>query len=135
MASFKQFCSRSHDMSINRITSASGRHRCKICATAMSKEWSNNHPKNRLVIQRRKLLKKKYGITLEQYDELLKSQDGRCAICRCFPGKKHLAVDHNHETGRIRGLLCTRCNSILVVAFENYEFLFEDARSYLRNWD
>lgn len=61
-------------------------------------------------------LKKKYGITVEQYDEILKSQYGSCAICdRIFD--INLAVDHNHETGKIRGLLCFVCN----VTVGNYE--------------
>ena len=61
---------------------------------------------------RKDLLRKLYGITLEQYQELLAAQDGVCAICRQPPrGKrKFLVVDHDHETGQIRGLLCVTCN-------------------------
>ena len=63
-------------------------------------------------------LKKHYGITLDQYTTLLKEQNGVCAICKQpefardhRTGKlRSLAVDHNHTTGRIRGLLCTNCN-------------------------
>jgi len=53
-----------------------------------------------------------YGITIEQYGEMLEAQGGVCAICRepC-PSGKNLAVDHCHETGAVRGLLCARCNS------------------------
>lgn len=135
MASFKQKCSRNHDMSITRITSATGRHRCRKCAVIASREWNNSHPKNRLIIQRRKLLKKKYGLTLEQYHEILKKQDGKCAICKCLPNGNHLAVDHNHETGKIRGLLCMKCNSVLVVACERYGSLIENTKEYLTHWD
>lgn len=56
-------------------------------------------------------LKKLYGITIEQYEALFDLQNGRCFICRKPQLVRHLAVDHNHETGRIRGLLCTWCNS------------------------
>ena len=56
-------------------------------------------------------LKRRYGITQEQYDALLRSQGGKCGICKCLPGRKRLCVDHDHATGRIRGLLCVRCNS------------------------
>ena len=52
-----------------------------------------------------------YGLTPEQYDALLQQQDGVCAICRetCRTGQR-LSVDHDHATGRIRGLLCRNCN-------------------------
>jgi len=63
-------------------------------------------------------LKRVYGLTLEQYDEMLKAQNGGCAICgsketRIDPrtGKvKHLSVDHCHTTRKVRGLLCGACN-------------------------
>lgn len=61
-------------------------------------------------------LKRKYGITLEQYEELLAKQNHSCAVCERpasdFPTS--LAVDHDHKTGRIRGLLCTHCNYRMV---------------------
>lgn len=56
-------------------------------------------------------LKAKYGITLGEYEQLFKAQGGKCAICRRATGKKRkLAVDHDHKTGVIRGLLCKNCN-------------------------
>ncbi len=61
-------------------------------------------------------LRRRYGITPTQYNELLEKQDGRCAVCRkpAEEFNKRLAVDHNHKTGEIRGLLCTYCNHRLV---------------------
>lgn len=57
------------------------------------------------------MVEKTYGITGEQYWALYEAQGGRCAICRWASGKvKRLAVDHDHETGRVLGLLCGRCN-------------------------
>jgi Recombination endonuclease VII len=61
---------------------------------------------------RERYLKENYGISLEQYQLMLKWQGGRCAICRKKP-KGVLCVDHCHKTGRIRGLLCRQCNSAL----------------------
>lgn len=61
--------------------------------------------------RRDKYLVKTYGITLAQYTELLKAQKNKCAICRKHNDeKRNLAVDHNHKTGEIRGLLCFYCN-------------------------
>jgi hypothetical protein len=60
---------------------------------------------------RRWYLREKYGLTLEQYDEMLERQGGGCAICGKPPGDIALHVDHCHETGRVRGLLCFACNA------------------------
>ena len=57
--------------------------------------------------------KRVYGITLEQYEEALKMQNGRCALCRALPKKRRLSIDHCHKTGQLRGLLCLRCNTAL----------------------
>jgi hypothetical protein len=56
---------------------------------------------------------RRYGITQEFYEELLAEQGGRCEICGTTdPGERRtlFCVDHDHETGKIRGLLCARCN-------------------------
>jgi Autographiviridae endonuclease VII len=53
---------------------------------------------------------KKYGMTIEDYEVMLKKQGGRCALCRRKAGKRRLAVDHCHRTNRVRGLLCAPCN-------------------------
>ena len=59
-----------------------------------------------------RVLKYSYGITLEDYNEMLASQKGVCAICNqpCATGRK-LCVDHDHKTGKVRGLLCNDCNA------------------------
>jgi hypothetical protein len=59
-------------------------------------------------------LKRKYGLTPEQYDTILAKQDGKCAICKKAPQQKHrMHVDHDHLTGRNRELLCSPCNTAL----------------------
>lgn len=69
--------------------------------------------------KRRSNYKSRYKITLEEYDELLEKQGGLCAICSqpeslTKDGKLHkMAVDHNHETMQVRGLLCMNCNTRL----------------------
>ena len=62
---------------------------------------------------RNQQLLKSFGITVEQYDAMLEEQNGVCAICnkpQCSARNNHFAVDHDHDTGVIRGLLCDRCN-------------------------
>lgn len=66
--------------------------------------------------KRDKYLQKKYGISLKQYNEMLKSQNNACAICKRHKShfSKSLAVDHDHKTGEIRGALCFFCNKRFV---------------------
>lgn len=68
--------------------------------------------------QRPYLLKKLYGLTVEQYDAMLASQGGACKVCGSDgeskdKRRKYLSVDHCHNTGKIRGLLCMKCNADL----------------------
>lgn len=65
--------------------------------------------------KRDRCLQRLYGITLREYDLMLELQEGGCAICGMTPEKngKRLAVDHDHETGKVRELLCSRCNKTL----------------------
>jgi DNA-directed RNA polymerase subunit RPC12/RpoP len=70
-------------------------------------------------------LKSKFGITHEQYEELLLLQSCACALCGKSPEeeKKALAVDHNHETGEIRGLLCAYCNHRVIGRHKDADLL------------
>jgi hypothetical protein len=68
--------------------------------------------------QRRRL--RKYGLTQEQYDQLLASQGGRCPGCGTDdPGVKGWAIDHCHRSGKVRALLCMRCNTMAGLADED----------------
>lgn len=73
-----------------------------------------------------------YGISDANYAALLSQQGGCCAICRQPPGERSLAVDHDHLTGRIRGLLCGLCNTALGLLRDNPD-LIDRASAYLRN--
>lgn len=81
---------------------------------------------------RRGRLRRTYNITPEQYDEILAIQGGRCAICRKKPGATRFAVDHNHRTNKVRGLLCpVRCNHDLLGRRDQDPELFLRAYEYL----
>jgi hypothetical protein len=64
-------------------------------------------------LSRERVLRSRYGITLVEYDAMLRAQGGRCAVCQELPKMRPLHVDHRHDNGVIRGLLCARCNTAL----------------------
>lgn len=81
-----------------------------------------------------KSLKRNYGITSDQFDQLNTIQQGLCAICNKpenHKHKKHLSVDHNHKTGKVRGLLCHSCNVVLGLIKEDLGIL-ESIKQYLK---
>lgn len=78
-------------------------------------------PSQRRYERNAKLLKK-YGITHDDYERLLKEQDGGCAICGTKDPRQrseHFHIDHDHATGIVRGLLCSPCNQGLGYFQEN----------------
>lgn len=78
-------------------------------------------------------LRRTYGLTLSDYTRILRSQGGACAVCK-RPNtvfKVNLAVDHDHRTGEIFGLLCTYCNRRVIGRERRWE-IFENASSYLK---
>jgi hypothetical protein len=76
-----------------------------------SKVYKKYHMNNKENTRRYKI-KKKYDITLEQYNEMVDAQQGKCKICGTHQDelKKLLVIDHNHDTNIVRGLLCDKCN-------------------------
>lgn len=85
--------------------------RCKVChrKSVLARYHANRD--HELALMRRRDLRRNYGIEVEEYDAMLVAQNGVCAICEqpCVSGRR-LAVDHDHRTNRVRGLLCSRCN-------------------------
>lgn len=109
------------------------------CTTCAGKGKQNNNYKHGLsntyeyiTKYRRETNLKKFGLTVNSYNLLLKKQNYKCAICKCSLKelKKRFSVDHNHKTNQIRGLLCPQCNSILGFAKEKAEIL-QNCISYL----
>ena len=75
------------------------------------RQWRHDNPQLARKLDRRKRLKKKYGMTPEDYTAMYRKQEGKCLICNRFFGG--LVVDHDHVTGEVRGLLCRKCNGVL----------------------
>jgi hypothetical protein len=127
------------------------RRQCKTCVAGYARRRNASNPERKAASARayraanpakvkeqtrRSALKRKYGITLEQYDEMLAAQGGRCAICRGDrPGARHglFVVDHCHATGTARGLLCVNCNTAIGSLREDVAVMAA-AVAYLRRW-
>jgi hypothetical protein len=85
--------------------------------------------------ERRTYLKRKFGMTPEQYDVMLRRQGGVCTICEQPPRERQwLDIDHEHKTGRVRGLLCRDCNQGLG-KFREDPMLLAAAAGYVIFWD
>ena len=85
------------------------RHACREC---LSKDYYDNLESRRATI-RNSTLKYRYGITQEEYEEIFNKQEGRCSICDKTSNRyltNNLDIDHDHNTGKVRGLLCNNCN-------------------------
>lgn len=96
------------------------------------KRWYRDH-KNKV---RDNNLVRCYGITLVQYNKMVREQDGKCAICGTHQLKlaKTLGVDHNHNTSKVRGLLCAECNSG-IGKFKDSVKLLRCAIQYLKRFE
>ncbi len=119
------------------------RHICKTCWSKRQSGYRKNESeevrqgrrdrRNELARQRyaddpfhhrRRMLKFNYGLTVEDYFDLLQTQDNRCAICKGESnGRGDFHVDHCHETGKVRGLLCAKCNLLLGHANDDTKLL------------
>ncbi|MBV9043118.1 MAG: endonuclease VII domain-containing protein, partial [Acidimicrobiia bacterium] len=114
------------------------RPECKACTSARRKRWyaenrqreidrvrrwARENPERykvrqdeyresgrKRVADRKSHLKRTFGLSEADYERILASQDGGCAICGRLPGSRNLHVDHDHATGAVRGLLCFACN-------------------------
>lgn len=76
-------------------------------------------------------IKRKYGLSKEAYLKLIKKQKGLCAGCQLPP--KKLCVDHDHKTGKIRGILCSDCNVALGLLKDNPETLYRLRKYVIRH--
>lgn len=132
--------------------------RCKVCAADNCRIWNKNnseyvyekHKKyNEINVEkvngykakwlkenpdarRSAVLKYNYGITLEQKIEIYILQKGVCAICTDSYEEPNLHVDHNHKTGKVRGLLCFKCNTTLGKLKEDLNII-NNMINYIKN--
>lgn len=96
---------------------------CRNCANSRAKVRDYGHTHK----------VKKFGITIEIYDQMLADQNGGCAICKRPPTAKRLAIDHCRTSGKVRGLLCGPCNVSLGQFGDDPRRLLEAAKYLMKN--
>lgn len=111
---------------------------CAPCNSKKAKAYYKANPHKRTearaneskIQQKKHRLRKNYNLSLAEYDEMLQKQDGKCATCQLHFSvfKRALAVDHDHSSGKIRGLLCGSCNSSLGLLKENFDTVLRLAK-------
>lgn len=85
---------------------------CKTCDIEKSRKYREEFPEKAKAQVRSSKLKTKYSIDLETFNDMLKSQNNKCAICNTeFWDARYTCVDHNHTTGKVRAILCHNCNT------------------------
>jgi hypothetical protein len=97
-----------------------------VCLVCKREAWHQDSDRN-LDVGLRRL----YDIGIDDYRDMLATQDGKCAICGGEPFGRRLDVDHDHESGRVRGLLCSKCNSGIGSLNDDPD-LIDKAAAYLR---
>jgi hypothetical protein len=130
-----------------KVLLVSGASRCLLCHNRRGREYYRNSAVRRRK-QRESYVIRKYGLSIESLREMLFRQGSRCAICLkhwqdCAPAKQvlyevvflqYLYVDHDHKTGKVRGLLCNACNTAIGL-FQEDPVRMTSALSYLRGAD
>ena len=98
---------------------------CLVCCKEKSKQQRLRDPQ----CSRRSHLRRRYGLTTDQFTEMLEAQEYKCAICH---DETFLCIDHDHKTGEVRGLLCHPCNLAIGKLKDSIPNL-ENAIRYLKN--
>ena len=90
------------------------RNQCKNCRSIIREKWKSKNLEKEGKRRADGHMRRRYGITLDEYDEMFEQQNGKCAICGTrekAKGKTRMNIDHCHTTGKVRALLCNNCNS------------------------
>lgn len=96
---------------------------------ARLKQWRKENPDKAKKLDRRRMLKRNYGLSPESADKLFRDAGEKCEVCGT--AETRLCIDHCHTTGRVRGILCTSCNTFLG-RIENNSSLLKNLETYLK---
>jgi len=104
------------------------KRQCKSCLRDSQRRYRAERPD----YHHGRNLKQRYGISVDEYETLIANQNSTCPICEVeipdtigYKEKRAAVVDHNHETGEVRGILCSSCNLVLGYARENTHTLYK----------
>ena len=101
--------------------------------SSINKAWKEKNKERLRTHNRDYWLRRKYGVDVKWYESTLLKQKGGCAVCGDKPTDRRLSVDHDHETGEVRGILCDPCNTALGLLQESHERI-EALCSYLTKY-
>lgn len=108
---------------------------CKRCVSGYMREYRKEHKDEIAARKRECAIRNTYGLSIEDVGRIFENQGSSCAICgRDVPTGRGWQIDHDHKTGRVRGILCHRCNTALGMAKDNPDLL-QQAMDYLRKYD
>lgn len=140
----KKICRKGHAYEDNKSVGRKGF--CPICKKAnahlwyatnkikkneANKSWVRENPIRSKLLNKSSYIRRKYGLTLEQFETMLQQQNNKCLICGEPESiDRALAIDHCHHTGKVRGLLCNRCNHTIGLVEDSIEIL-QSAITYL----
>lgn len=105
------------------------RHVCTPCRKDNERRKRNQIVKSGVTLNKARHLRKTYNMSVDEYLELHNKQKGFCLICK--KEDSNLVIDHCHKSGKVRGLLCAKCNTAIGMLDENVETLL-NAIQYLR---
>ena len=124
----RRYCARHREEGIARCKKRRAEHPEE--ASVSSKAWRAENPEEHRIYNKNyynkypeRAIARRHGMTENDYKEMLAAQDGVCAICGLLPNNKRLFIDHSHETGEVRGMLCNHCNFMLGFALDNAKTL------------
>ena len=106
----------------------------RLKALEVSKQWYLKNPERHRVASLKSHLKKKYNMTIEEFEALKKEQGNRCLICKkVFILSSQTHIDHDHLTKEVRGILCTRCNFIVGMVEKESDIVMKAVKYVKRN--
>lgn len=136
-----------HKAKVNKDGTVLTKNHCKTCLNSRRLEQWHAMPKEDRQEYNRKnrerlgkdyfkdyRLRNRYGLTLEEHRVMMNNQNGKCSICETELTEENCRVDHHHESGKVRDLLCHHCNALIGFSRENIRIM-EQAIEYLKKHD
>lgn len=126
MAALKQDkCKNGHLMDEYRRFHPNGDSYCSACKNQRTKKSRQDKPEKHAYYGWKSRIKGTYGITEQEYSKMFLDQEGKCGICfsALIFRDRATHIDHNHETGIVRGLLCHNCNTAIGLLKEDTEIM------------